>query len=162
METAVNIDDTERGEQGFGCTGPTTMKQQDTPSKPSLPSVSFNPTTASAAVLNDDDHTPICNIDISSDPFNDHQVITMTTRGFHPTQGLILEQDPDYTDIVVIKTCKPGTAASKVLNWRTRLKQSALLEINGTAIYSINQAKTIFSNIPRKCAVQITVGLSER
>ena len=63
---------------------------------------------------------------------------------------------------MIIKCCKPGTAATKILNWRKRLKNSILLDINGTAIQSVEQATAIMSKLQRGVEITLTVGLSEK
>ena len=163
LSQVSDLNTTARGDKGFGSTGIKEIQaQQSTPSPIPITSKDLTSTTASAATLHDNDHIPICNVDISHDPFLDRQTVTMTTRGFHATQGMILEPHPEWSHHVIIKSCKPGTAATKILNWRKRLKNSILLDINGTAIQSVEQATAIMSKLQRGVEITLTVGLSEK
>jgi hypothetical protein len=75
---------------------------------------------------------------------------------------LILEPSADWDETIIIKTCKPGTAGARIQNWRKRLKNSTLLAINGKNITSVQQAINIFSQIPRKTDVKLSIGLTEK
>jgi hypothetical protein len=120
-------------------------------------------TTAAAATLtSDNDHTPNCNVDISSDPFVDTQTIKFTSRGRHRTKGIILKDSTELDATVVITTCRPGTAATKILNWRKRLKGSTLLKVNNIPITSSKQAEKILNEHPNMTDITITVGIQEK
>jgi dUTP pyrophosphatase len=154
---------TVRNKGGFGSTGKytPTNKPSATPSPIPMPPVQMQPTTAAAAtaIAEHIDNEPICNIDISADPFIDTQDVIITTKGRHPTQGLILQDSDIWDDRVTIVTCKPGMAATNVLNWRKRLKYGTLLQINNVPITSKKQAETIFSNIDKGTEVRLKIGL---
>jgi dUTP pyrophosphatase len=151
-------------EGGFGSTGKfiPTNKPNDIPTRPILaPTHDPQPTTAAAAtaIATDVDNEPVCNIDLSSDPFIDTQDIIITTKGKHPTQGLLLQDSELCDGRVIIVTCKPGTAATNVLNWRKRLKYGTLLQINGVDIDSCKKAESVLSNIAKGTEVRLKVGL---
>jgi hypothetical protein len=79
----------------------------------------LQPTVAAAASMEAIDNEPICNIDLSHDPFFDIQHVPMTIRGNHITQGLILNDSNTWNDRVIITTCQPGTPAAKIKNWQS-------------------------------------------
>jgi hypothetical protein len=157
------LSNTTRNKGGFGSTGKytPTNKPSATPSPIPMPTVQVQPTTAAAAtaIVEHTDNEPICSIDISDDPFIDTQDVLITTKGRHPTQGLILQDSDIWDDRVTIVTCKPGTAATNVLNWRKQLKYGTLLKINNVSITSKKQAETIFSNIDKGIEVRLKIGL---
>ena len=144
---AHELNETTRNDGKFGSTGRSAINSE--------------PTTAAAATLQSDTSNPF-NIDFSSDPFNDIQHITFTTRGRHPTQGMTLVNSDEWMNQVIITTCKSGTATAKIPNWIKRLKNSVLLKINGTEITSTDVATKILSSIPPKSEVTITVGTQEK
>ena len=66
--------------------------------------------TIKATIDYDEIYVPPCNIELSADPFHDSEIITLEVRGKHPTQGLLLEQSPDWNNRVMITGCYPGTS----------------------------------------------------
>ena len=186
-----DLSHTERNLGAFGSTGtrdipaPQSYKEIDItkPSVPALPQDSITKpsllplpntvlpvstytapsSTAAAATMTDDlDHTPICNVDISHDPFVDTQQVTFTARGRHRTKGLLLTDSDEWDNQVIITSCRPGTPATKILNWRKRLKGSTLLQINGHDITSVDQATTLLNDVPNLSEVTLKVGLQEK
>lgn len=107
-------------------------------------------------------HEPICNIELSPDPFNNIQTVEFSQQGKHPTQGLILQDSDTWNERVQIISCQLGTAASKIHNRRTQLKFSTLLKINGTDITSADQAKTILSSVPAHASIEIQISLQSK
>jgi len=59
-------------------------------------------------------------------------------------------------------TCRPGTAATNILNWRKRLKGNTLLKINDIPIHSCKQAEDILNKQENMTDVNITIGLQEK
>jgi hypothetical protein len=101
-------------------------------------------------------------MDISHDPFNDTQKATIIVQGNHPTKGLVLNDSETWNERVIITTCKPGTPASKIKNWRKRLKGSTLLKIGNVDITCAAQVTTVFEKLPTNEAVDLTVELVEK
>jgi hypothetical protein len=151
----------EHNSAGFGSTGTKSiLKHKHT--SPSHHNISMNMpqpvlTTASAATLMGDDHDPICNIDLSDDPFNDKQTIHFSASGNHPTQGLILQDSETWNNCVQIISCQSGMAASKIQNWQSRLKLATLLEINKIPITTTAQARNILSDTDTHASIEITI-----
>jgi hypothetical protein len=167
MEIVESIDETERAEQGFGSTGVRDVlkNKSNVPPHPAVIPISIHnqqSTTAAAATLDGTQHEPICNIDISHNPFNDIQKVEMEIRGNHDTRGLILENCDQRQSTVIIKTCKPGTPATKIRNWRKRLKNSHLISIDGVAVENVTQAQHILQQAPLHTTVTLEIGLSEK
>ena len=154
VEISHELSCTQRNVGKFGSTG----------FKDKLASRTTHPTTASAAALHDytDGSDGIMQAQLSTNPYADEQYISFTTLGKHPTQGMILEDSPQWNNRVVIKTCKPGTATAKITNWVKRLKNSVLMEIDGVEILSSQQAKSILHNKPRGTKVKIKIGLQDK
>jgi hypothetical protein len=108
------------------------------------------------------DNEPKCNIDLSYDLFVDIQHIKMISRGNHNTQGLVLQDSNTWNDKINIITCKPGTPAAKIKNWRSRLKNSTLLKIDDVFVTTIADVTKYFQSLPPNKEVTITVGLNEK
>ena len=142
-----------RDDDKFGSTG----KSNITPSK--MPTKM--PTSAAAATLQSHPYKPF-NIELLSDPFNNIQHITFTTRGKHPTQGMILKDSDEWTNQVVITTYKSGTSSTKIPNWIKRMKNSVLLAINGTKVKTTDEATKLLTSIAPKTEVTITISMQEK
>ena len=149
-----DLPNTARDNKGFGSTG-TRRIQPMRAVKQS--------TTAAAASLNDNiDTQSHYQVTLSSDPFIDTQVITFSTLGKHPTQGMKLIDSLKWNNRVEITGCKPGTATAKIPHWVKRLKHNVLLEVDGIPIHSVKDAITSLQNKQRNTSVTIKVGLQER
>jgi deoxyuridine 5'-triphosphate nucleotidohydrolase len=168
VEVNDSLATTARNTNGFGSTGVTKigdkMNTHKMRSSTPVEHMHHSPssTTAAAATMQGGDQEPVCNVDISHDPFNDRQTVTIVVRGNHPTKGLVLDDSETWNDHVIITTCKPGTPASKIKNWRKRLKGSTLLKIGNVDITSTAQATSVFEQLPTNEAVDLTVGLVEK
>ena len=167
ISVTQELSPTIRDKAGFGSTGLKKIKPHDDVSISNQASPPYLPSpmsiTASAATMIDaTNHEPICNIDLSSDPFNDTQHVEFAQQGKHPTQGLILQDSDTWNDRVQIISCQSGTAASKIRNWRSRLKFSTLLKINGIDINTVEQATSILSAIPSHASIDIQIGLQSK
>jgi deoxyuridine 5'-triphosphate nucleotidohydrolase len=158
------LSSTERQNGGFGSTGTSKVKLTGPPpSYPArLPSSLSQQSTAAAASLAAVDHEPICNVDLSHDPFADIQKVTLSCRGNHPTRGLILEDCDTWNDRVIIKSCKSGTPAARIKRWRSRLKNSTLLKIDDTTVQNIRQLEQYLSTVSPGTDVILTIGLEEK
>lgn len=75
-----------------------------------IPILQQQPTIAAAATLQDD-HSPVCNVDISHDLFVDTQIAMLVVHGNHPTKELMLEDSETWNNRVIITTCKSGSPA---------------------------------------------------
>jgi dUTP pyrophosphatase len=159
------LGDTDRNQGGFGSTGTNeVLKKTNSAPIRGIPSHhhDMSSTTAAAATLEATDHEPVCNIDLSHDPFVDTQVVTMTSRGNHATRGLILEDSNTWNDRVNIITCQPGTPAARIKNWRSRLKRSTLLKIDNVPIAKMSDVVKHFQQVKHNTEVTLTIGLNEK
>jgi dUTP pyrophosphatase len=166
LQVTNDLSATDRNAQGFGSTGQSILKKHSHHNINPVPSPtsilnSQTRTTAAAATLNDD-HSPVCNIDLSHDPFHDVQTILIPKRGNHDTVGLILDESETWNNKVIITTCKSGSPAARVKNWIKRLKRSTLLEVNGIKITSIQQVKDIILPLKKNSDITFKVGLMEK
>ena len=154
LNVAHNLGSTVRDSGKFGSTGRHIIGSKD-----------HEATTAAAASLMDNtecDSESHHLVNLSANPFNDEQEIYMTSLGKHPTQGLVLQECPEWKDRIIITSCKAGTAGAKINNWVKRLKNNVLLKIDDSTINSIKEAEAILANKPRGTTVKLTIGLLEK
>jgi dUTP pyrophosphatase len=123
MKVTEVLESTERNAGAFGSTGTKEIIKPNKLTSTPIPIQNMHqrlqPTVAAAASMEAIDNEPICNIDLSHDPFFDIQHVPMTIRGNHITQGLILNDSNTWNDRVIITTCQPGTPAAKIKNWQS-------------------------------------------
>jgi dUTP pyrophosphatase len=109
------------------------------------------------------DYYPFCNVDISTNPYNDCVDIKMGTSGTHATRGLNLRPSPSHLETVEIIDCVKSTPAMKIKRWRTRLKNNRLLKIDGIPMTSVKDVTSYFSLLDKdKKEVTLTIGLLEK
>ena len=72
-------------------------------------------------------------LNMDSDPYNNHthRVITMTSRS--PTLGLKIDTCPKR-HLPILKTCMPGQPAAKIPNWRKDLKNAYITQVNDKSV----------------------------
>ena len=63
----------------------------------------------------------------------------------HATAGLELEE---VDNRVFIRDIAAGTPCAKIPRWKTRLRNTCLLAVNGSSVTSISDVKAIISNLP--------------
>ena len=63
----------------------------------------------------------------------------------HPTAGLELEE---LDNRVFIRDIAPGTPTAKIPRWKTRLRNTCLLAINGSPVTSISDATSLIAALP--------------
>ena len=63
----------------------------------------------------------------------------------HPTAGLELEE---VDDRVFIRNISPGTPCAKIPRWKTRLRNTCLLAVNGLTVHSISDVTSVISDLP--------------
>jgi dUTP pyrophosphatase len=127
------------------------------------PTYHIIPPTVIRNVEADLDYYPFCNVDISTDPYNDRIEIKMETKGTHATRGLNLKMSDTHLDTVEIIDCLKSTPAMKIKRWRTRLKNNRLLQIDGIPITCIGDVTKYFEMLdPSKKEVTLTIGLLEK
>jgi dUTP pyrophosphatase len=168
VDVKDNLTLTTRNTNGFGSTGVTKLGDKSTlhtgPTTVPVDSLQKYPpsTAAAAATMQGGDQEPVCNVDISHDPFNDTQKATIMDHGNHPMKGLLLDNSETWNEQVIITTYKSGTPASKIKNWRKRLKGSMLLKIGDVNIMPVVQVHIVFETLPQNEAVDLTIGLVEK
>lgn len=173
VQSTDKLNETSRGEGGFGSTGiktkpnastniqhhsaTVTSKDKDinahTNKQSNLPRrsarLAIHPTTAQAATLHtlehclDDHPVPTCNVELSQDPFLDTERIQFMPRKNDVMQGLVLEDSKVWDNRVTIRSCRLGTATRRIHKWKQRLKNATLLQINGETITSASVARSI-------------------
>ena len=154
IDVTHDLTTTKRQEGRFGSTGISHI----------TPPQLYNDSTAAAAKATSSTNLMVSHhqVELSTDPFHDRQSIQFQTLGKHDTQGMILKDSETWDNRVVITTCKPGTATSKIANWTKRLKNSVLLKVNDTVITSVKQATKLLQHKPRNTIIKLEVGLQEK
>jgi len=79
------------------------------------------------------------------------------TLAHHPTAGLILFEKYNR---ILLASMAPGTPGAHIARWQTRIHGAWLIQVDGTPITSISDAKAVFtrlscSNSPR-CTLQFS------
>ena len=111
MHTPVNwtmkLEDTERGNKGFG---------------------------SSDNIRSVNGQTKICeNLILSENPYDNTVTVECKVKGSDLMLGLELDETT-YLNKVVLIECKKGTSSARIPRWRSQLRGATILEINGTQI----------------------------
>lgn len=85
------------------------------------------------AILTSDGIEPY-NIWLSTDPFNHKLKLAVEVKGTHPTLGLSVKQCP-ITHRVQLVDMAPGTPGARLPRWRSTIKRSIILSIDGEPIH---------------------------
>ena len=74
-------------------------------------------------------------LQMSSDPYNNHthRVIAINSRS--PTLGMKIEQCP-IRNLPILKSCLSGLPAAKIINWRKDLKNAYITQVNNNKVRS--------------------------
>jgi len=86
------------------------------------------------------------NVWMSTDPFHYRLKINIDLQGNHPTVGLIVKQCPN-TDQVQLTNMAPGTPGVRLPEWRSTLRRSILLAINGHAINHPDDVSRVIAEV---------------
>ena len=161
-----NLSSTTRGCKGFGSTGVTNVS----PSlmEPTLPiQTDIRDDISDSSVVhviplddNDDhNHNPIVaslsemllpySVHMSSDIYDNIFHRDLELRRNHPTEGLHLILCPTRR-LPLLINCVKGTAASKLKNWRSTIKNAYILEVNGLGVQSVEEVEEIFKSLPQE------------
>ena len=81
---------------------------------------------------------------LSTYPFGPSTEFTLPLKGQHPTLGLDLITDPNNSQIVM-KSCSPSTPAARIPRWRSTLRNSVIIAVNGAPIDSSQQIMDIIT-----------------
>jgi len=157
-----NLSNTTRNNNGFGSTEQmnTTQNNQTTPThdnltgspnvipfdsdKVSLTNTSTNDNEPIGIVKHMDvDITPPYHISLGSDPFDDVVEIEISTRGQHPTLGLLLTDNKDLGDRLQLTDITAFTLAARIPRWRSTLRSFFPLSIDGTQITTEHALKKL-------------------
>ena len=151
VEQIQAMDETERGESGFGSTGiaeaivRTINGNSDTPAphnvldQSHMPSLTPDVHGYADIVIQNDGIKPF-NIWMSNDPFDNRLPIMIDVKGNHPTLGLQLHNIKDNRR-VQLTGMQTSTPAAKIPKWRSTLRWSYLLSIDDTPITSTAAAE---------------------
>jgi dUTP pyrophosphatase len=118
---------TQRGTQGFRSTGTTAIVRQM--AKP--------PATLENTTMDMSFELPY-NIMMSQNPFDDTQQITITVKGDHPTLGVQMKHCHHRNRLQLLDMAL-STPGCRIPKWRSFLRHSYLLTINGQQIYDFSQ-----------------------
>ena len=87
---------------------------------------------------------PPIEFSLTSNPHGPSFELDLRIKGTDPTLGLELIQDKD-TERILLKSCRPSTPAARIPRWRSTLRNSILVEINGTIIDTLTAATQAIS-----------------
>lgn len=167
LEVTESLHTSDRGTKGFGSTDKTIPSNNNKNIANNNKSQSKQPNTAAAATLqsnniedNINDIIPPCNIELSSDPFDDAENIELDIRGNHPTLGLLIEESQHWDNKVFIYGAAPSTPPRRIKNWTNRIKNTFLHKINNIIIKSPTQAREIIKTIRDKGNTTLTITVS--
>ena len=145
---------TKRGEKGFGSTDYITNLQQDISfptesiksndqnKSPSHNPFNFNEQHAAAIATAVASDTQLC---FSNDPFDNKIVIQIANKGTHPTRGLDLEMCTSREQPRLIG-CTGGQPAAKIKKWRSTLRGSYVLSVEGHDVENLHDIRRHISN----------------
>ena len=161
-ETAT-LNETTRGKNGFGST--------DLPPSPTPPQT-VDAKESNMIPYDDDefDHpvvrsisTPLEDIYLSSSPFGPTITIETKLQGVHPTLGLKLD-DRNTIGRLTLLECEKGTPSAKIKKWRSTLRYSNLIEVNGKPVKAINEVEQEISQSRKeqKSEVSLTFATDEK
>ena len=146
VETVQQLNETERGSGGFGSTGinssvvRTMQNTEDSTTHPpnivdQAARVQTTPSVHECTdiILQEDCIKPY-DIWLSDDPYDNRLTITIDVKGSHPTLGMQLVANSNET--LQLADMSPSTPAAKVAKWRSTLRWSTLLSIDGKPIHT--------------------------
>ena len=153
VEIVDKLTPTERGNKGFGSTNDNEVSHQPC-GLPPFDSFNFTERHAAAAAKTNAADTE--DIMFSDDPFDNQIVIKIERNGSHPTLGLDVEMCKDREQPRLI-SCSKGEPAGKIQKWRSTLRGSYVLAVDGITIANLNDIKRNIQKSPNKY-VSITFG----
>ena len=104
----------------------------------------------------DDNPSLICsasgvpeNFVLSSNPLGHSTDITIPINGNHLSLGLRLEIHTD-TDRIILRECIPSTPAARIPKWRSTLRDSTIITVDGKPTDTIMQVKSMISDARKR------------
>ena len=82
------------------------------------------------------------NIFLSNDPYNNRLEHKIILKGLHKTLGMQLTADA-ISGKIKLKQCLPGTPSARLPKWRSELKGSTILKVNGEDISDVKNVEKI-------------------
>ena len=152
IKVVDTLSDTNRSNKGFGSTGYTYKGKID---------ASVYKEHAAAASANYQGIEPDLFIDFSDDPYNNRVTINLERKGQHPLYGLLLDQCKVREGVVKIIGCAVGSRARRIPDWKTLLKGSDLLCVNGESVTTLTIAIDLINQATGP-TVQLTVGTHDK
>ena len=133
---------TDQGQKGLGSTKKKSKSIEM--SRPILSPENLPPPTliaaraATASSLMTHNTITTAQIELSPDPYDNRVEITLPRRTCsHPTQGLDLEICPKR-NLSWLKSCLKGTPAARNSRWRSVLRNTYVLSVNGSSMTAID------------------------
>ena len=110
-EWTMKLDDTERGEKGFGSTDPV-IRQINSP------------------------HPEYDNIVMSTNPYGPSLTVQYKVKGNHDTLGMEID-DTSMVNRLTLLNCLKGTPTARIPKWRSQLRGAQLVKIDNIELQSI-------------------------
>ena len=109
-------------------------------------------------LINSDDMAMIY---VSPDPyatvFEEELNLQKMNLARHPTAGLILFEKDNR---LLLASMAPGTPGTRIARWQTRIHGAWLIQIDGTPVTSISDAKAVFTRLSRSNSPRCTLQFS--
>ena len=93
---------------------------------------------------------------MSSDPYNNRLEHKIILKGTHKTLGMQLITD-NISGRIKLKQCLPGTPSARLPKWRSELRNSTILTINGEMIKDVKTVEQIIRTGKKSGKKDITV-----
>jgi deoxyuridine 5'-triphosphate nucleotidohydrolase len=179
--TTTTLSETIRNEQGFGSTEQRNHNHLPTKeiivSKLPTPNTTITPTpqvplftthqqrsTAAAAKLYSDIQTTFeapYTINLSNNPYDNltHRIINIRPHSQHPTLGMEIEKCT-HRDLPILKHCKNGTEAARLIRWRSELRNGYITAVNDIPVTTITEIKAQIKKARAMNETSIKIGFS--
>ena len=107
--------------------------------------------------------TPLEDMYLSSSPLGPTITIETKLQGIHPTLGLILD-DRNTLGRLTLLECEKGTPSAKIKKWRSKLRYSNLIEVNGKPVKAISEVEEEISQSRKeqKSEISLTFATDEK
>jgi hypothetical protein len=101
-------------------------------------------------------------LDVTLNIFEPAVTETLPLRGTHETLGLVTEQHPEYSELVVFRQCHPGTISHKTIRrWKSRLKGSIIRMVDDTSITDREQLRQVIKIKRWKGRTQVRIQFAQ-
>lgn len=158
-----NINTTSRGDHCFGSTGNTAIIHNMTSTTSQTPSIDPSPN-----IIDEPPHVKLetnptisippdllCDIYLSTDPFDSLITIHIPEKGDHETLGMVFQHCPHHNRIQ-LKDIALNTPGSRIPKWRSTLRNAYLTNFNNQPIYNHTELIHAISHARKQGTINAT------